>query len=429
MHDSRDPPRAWLAGVLFVALAARLAAGVWWQSRLADDFYFGDSQSYWVLARAIARGDSYQFGSPDAKVFRTPGYPLALAPLFVIFGDEPPILAARAWGAVLGTMAVAAVYGLGRQLWDARVGLAAALVAAIYPGAIAMSIFVLSEALFSPLMLVQLLLWIAAVRAVRSTRALAWGLSAGMAAGLATLARPSWLAFVPLAAIVVLAFSRERRRHLLVGSVMMLGFVLVMLPWWIRNAQVTGRFVPTSLQMGISLYDGWNPRADGSSDLSLATQIISVERKRLVAEDDPDVFEYRLDRRFRELATSWATTHPAEVLSLAGTKLLRLWNVWPNEPAFRALPFRAAVFASFVPVMLLAIIGTWRFRELGWPLLLCWLPALYITLLHIVFVSSLRYREPVMLPLLSIAAACLLRWQANPSTLVPGYPAQDANRL
>lgn len=429
MHDSRDPPRAWLAGVLFVALAARLAAGVWWQSRLADDFYFGDSQSYWVLARAIARGDSYQFGSPDAKVFRTPGYPLALAPLFVIFGDEPPILAARAWGAVLGTMAVAAVYGLGRQLWDARVGLAAALVAAIYPGAIAMSIFVLSEALFSPLMLVQLLLWIAAVRAVRSRRALAWGLSAGMAAGLATLARPSWLAFVPLAAIVVLAFSRERRRHLLVGSVMMSGFVLVMLPWWIRNAQVTGRFVPTSLQMGISLYDGWNPRADGSSDLSLATQIISVERKRLVAEDDPDVFEYRLDRRFRELATSWATTHPAEVLSLAGTKLLRLWNVWPNEPAFRALPFRAAVFASFVPVMLLAVIGTWRFRELGWPLLLCWLPALYITLLHIVFVSSLRYREPVMLPLLSIAAACLLRWQANPSTLVPGYPAQDANRL
>ena len=35
---------------------------------------------------------------------------------------------------------------------------------------------------------------------------------------------------------------------------------------------------------------------------------------------------------------------------------------------------------------------------------LCWLPAVYLTLLHVVFVSSLRYREPAMLALLALAA-------------------------
>jgi hypothetical protein len=35
---------------------------------------------------------------------------------------------------------------------------------------------------------------------------------------------------------------------------------------------------------------------------------------------------------------------------------------------------------------------------------LCCLPAVYLTLLHVVFVSSLRYRDPAMLALLALAA-------------------------
>src|SRR5690349_15046026 len=98
----------WLA-ILCVAIALRLVAGAWWQSRLPADkmFYFGDSDSYWVLARSIARGEPYQYGSADRQVLRTPGYPLLLAPLFAIGGDDPPVMAARAWSALLGGVAVA----------------------------------------------------------------------------------------------------------------------------------------------------------------------------------------------------------------------------------------------------------------------------------------------------------------------------------
>src|SRR5690349_17264092 len=74
---------AWkLAAILAVALVLRLAAGWWWQERLPAGvkFGFGDSESYWELGRAIARGEPYEYGPDNLKIFRTPGYPALLAP-------------------------------------------------------------------------------------------------------------------------------------------------------------------------------------------------------------------------------------------------------------------------------------------------------------------------------------------------------------
>src|SRR5687768_8419996 len=82
-----------LFAILAAALALRLGAGWWWESRLpaGTRFGFGDSEGYWELARAIARGGPYEYGPLKYKVFRTPGYPLVLAPLFVV-GREPPVM-------------------------------------------------------------------------------------------------------------------------------------------------------------------------------------------------------------------------------------------------------------------------------------------------------------------------------------------------
>jgi 4-amino-4-deoxy-L-arabinose transferase-like glycosyltransferase len=124
--------------VLAVALALRMAAGLWWHSRLEGRFGFADSQSFWALGQAIARGQPYQFGSEEARIFRTPGYTLLLAPIFLPAGPQPSVMSARALSAVLGTLAVAGVWWLGREVFDARTGLLAATVAAFYPGAVAL---------------------------------------------------------------------------------------------------------------------------------------------------------------------------------------------------------------------------------------------------------------------------------------------------
>jgi len=423
-----------LACVLLVALALRLGASYAWQERLGPQrrFAFGDSDAYWTLGRQIARGEPYQYGSPDARVFRMPGYPLLLAGLFKLAGDDPPVLAGRALGAILGTLAVAGVYGLGRQLFDPTTGLVAAMLATIYPGAIGASVLVLSEAPFCPLLLAQLTAAVASWQARSRGRAAWLAALSGVLAGLATLVRPSWLLFVPFAAVAGLASCAWSRRdsapiagktatlrvsgcgeHLRLGGIALVVLALTMTPWWIRNWQVTGRFVPTTLQVGASLYDGLNPQADGSSEMSFVPEFERQVRAAEAAQADP--FEVRLDRRMRDAALAWAASHPGQALRLAAVKVARVWNVWPNDAQFRNPAVRWGMFLTFVPALGLAVWQTWKVRSLGWPIALVWLPAIYVTLLHTVFVSSIRYREPAMLCLLPLAAAAIAQ-RISPSS-------------
>jgi 4-amino-4-deoxy-L-arabinose transferase-like glycosyltransferase len=395
----------WFALLLLVALAVRLGAAVVWERRAAGQFLFGDSQSYWELGRAIAEGRPYEYGDPPARVFRTPGYPLLLAPLFLLGGGEPAVFWARAENAVLGALCVATVWSLARRLFDERCAWIAAAIAAVYPGAIALSGLVLAETPFCLLMLVQLALWAAACQSHTRRTACGLALAAGLAAGAATLVRPSWLLFTPLAGLVGVAFGTGRARQAAIGGVMLAGLVVVMVPWWARNAAVTGRFVPTTLQVGASLYDGLNPEATGASDMRFVSRFTEHVRR-----EPGEPLEVHLDRRMRQQALSWARQHPGEVARLALVKLYRLWNLWPNEPSLSGWPVRIVVALAYVPVLLLGLLGVGRTIRRDVPYWLCWLPAVYFTALHVVFVSSIRYRQPAMLGLIVLAAGVIGGW-------------------
>ena len=409
-----------LATILVVSLMLRLAAGAWWQTRLpaGKKFGFGDSESYWELGRTIARGQPFEYGPDRLKIFRTPGYPAVLAPLFWL-RDEPPVIWGRALSAVLSTAAVGLVAWLAALLFDQRTALLAAAIAAVYPESIALGAFVLSEAPFTPLMLLHLIFWIVAwhadqnaTKGVFSPQIIGWSVLAGMAGGLAILMRPSWLLFIPFACGIGLAIGPNRRKHAMIFAVMLAGLSVTMLPWWVRNYRVAGRFVPTSLQVGASLYDGLHPKATGASDMQFVGDFVAQQR---FADAQPGadlrgLFEDRLDRRLRNAAVDWARANPRRVWQLAVIKFTRMWSLVPNASEFQSRWLRLILATSYTPVILLVLAGAWKFSGRGWPYVLCLLPAVYFTCLHIVFVSSIRYRQPAMLPLIVLGAGIVTEW-------------------
>ena len=396
--------------LLAVALGLRVgAAGVvtWYAARVGKPCVFGDTAIYVALARTIAEGTTYQvsqWGVPHYAL-RTPGYPLFLAACRAAFG--PGLLAVRLAQAVLGVVAVWGVARLTRAVaGDGRPARRALGLAAVEPYVVAMAALVLSEGVFVPLMVLGLwglaTLWRVGPEDPPRRPILVAGLT-GVVMGGAILARPSWALFVPWILLVgVIGTERSRRPRALRDAAMVaIGVALVMTPWWVRNARVVGRFVPTACWVGASLYDGISPAADGSSAMEFVN-----------APDVRALGEVEQDRTFRDRALAFARQRPGRVVHLAAIKLGRFWSPWPNADTLRNPGVAVASALVTVPVFALIAVGAWDRRRDLRALALLGGPLLYFCGLHLVFVSSIRYRVPGLVPALGLAGFGWVRLEA-----------------
>jgi Dolichyl-phosphate-mannose-protein mannosyltransferase len=413
--------------ILICALALRVLAALameWYVER--NTTYrlcvFPDAVYYWLLARTIRLGTRYEiveWGNIAHRALRTPGYPLFLAACQAVFGERP--LFVRLVQAALSTGSVWLVYRLTKQIeansgdersaqrrrWNAP--LWAAALTALNPYYVAMSALVLSEALFTPLLLVSL--WCLAVfwRSVDEQEETAGrpatsrdglvALGAGAAGGAAILTRPSWGLFLPavlffwVTAYVVRGHQRRRLAAFRGAALVLAGIVVVMGPWWARNARVYGRFVPTAVWLGASLYDGLNPRATGASDMAF-----------LAEAEFRGLDEVHQDAALTARALEFARAQPRRVLELAVIKLWRYWCPWPNASEYRSPVACVASALLVVPLYLLMLVGAYNRRRDWRALMLLAGPALYFAAVHTLFVSSIRYRIPSEPPAMGLAA-------------------------
>lgn len=238
-----------------------------------------------------------------------------------------------------------------------------------------------------------------------------------------------------------------------------------LLPWGLRNRADIGSWAWLSTNGGVTLYDAQGPQADGSSNQAFLGRMPQLA----------GLGEVERDRRLRRLALQQMQRDPARVLKLAWVEFLRTWSPVPHVAEYHggATGAVSAVFTG--AVLLAAFVGLarclWpartRNRSAGSggrasrrtaaqqelrppqaatrqelypsddgpadsgngcadqsrarePALACrrlhlllWLPVVYFTLVHCIFVGSLRYRVPLM-PFLEVAAAtALLRTKAG----------------
>jgi hypothetical protein len=176
-----------------------------------------------------------------------------------------------------------------------------------------------------------------------------------------------------------------------------------MSPWWVRNYGVTGEFVPTTLQVGASLYDGWHSGATGSSDEGMAfvNAFIAEQRDEDIqsakrGEPLRSTFEWRLDKRLKNAAIEWATENSSAACWLGLVKLRKTWSPVPVARELGSNAVRWFEGIGYTAIVCLALLGVWecRHRIGAWLFLM---PCVYFAVLHMFFIGSVRYRQPAVL--------------------------------
>lgn len=232
---TRSPSELLLRLAVF-ALALVIRAGF---LTIAGPVSSPDSSEYETIASNLAAGNGFSHSTEAPfipTVRRTPAYPAFLA----LVNGRGPVHPYRiaAIQIVLDSAVAVAILLLTATVPMRGARIAAAVLYALHPAAVAAASTMLTETLFTFLVACAALLVVAG----RKSDRLALTLLAGIVMGLSVLCRPLGVIYAGSAALMLLVWRRQPR-VLLHAAGFAATCALVILPWTIRCTAVTGRLV------------------------------------------------------------------------------------------------------------------------------------------------------------------------------------------
>ncbi len=320
---------------------------------------------------------------------------------------------ANAVAAALAALVLAAISA--RLFHDRAAAAVTGVAAALDPSLVLVSIDLQSEALFVLLLTSSGFLLLVCVDRPSSNL----GVAAGALLGLAALTRPSALAVAPLLAAPLADRRHPPRARVHLAASAVLGFVLTVAPWTLRNALVFGEFIPISDVGGFNFFLGNSPqmlrffdvrsREEYDAWASETDRLIGARMEGLGAAGitSPGAVTRVLVRE--TIANCMA--HPALSLRLLWKKTWDWLRPYPN-PLFWPRTVVLGVGLTYGVLFILAARGLAVARRRGASVFALGLLASSMVA-HVVTVVAWRYRVPYWDPVLLLygapAAVGLLR--------------------
>lgn len=297
-------------------------------------FYEGDSEVFYLYARALLEGKLYDEGVP----FHPPGFAWFLALVHTLVGAgeagaRVPHVAVKSIIALLGSVAIGLLYLLVRPYLGRIVALIAALLGVYHFGLYVLSIAPVTESLYLVLLLLALLIWTRRFEHPLAIETKPGGplssLGLGLLLGALALTRAEGALLAVL--LIGIGLLGPRKKPL---ALVALGWILIVTPWTIRNAvrleavnekysSDLPTFVPLTLYGPINLALANNPMAEGSFSrawLSSQAQNPGLDLR------DPQHVEFL--RHGDRMAWEWARDNPADFVLLVGRKWKLVSEAW-----------------------------------------------------------------------------------------------------
>jgi hypothetical protein len=215
------------------------------------------------------------------------------------------------------------------------------------------------------------------------------------------------LMFLPpfLICTFLLLITKDFKRFVktLMISVALYGFL--MSPWWLRNYIIFDNFVPYTTSSGANFYLGNNEfnHSGGvlwekDTDVNLVSKINSINN------------ELERDLAYKKYAIDYIATHKVNFMRVAYLKFKRFWSVSPNAPEFDKGLIKWISIISFGPILLLSILSPFVNKRYFRELMPIYVLIIFFTIIHMVVISSLRYRLPIEPFMILIAVPVFLNF-------------------
>lgn len=414
-------PQGYVRALLIAAVVLRMAL-VWATAGLPTRIV--DEQHYQQLATSLARGGGFAFEAGEPTSIRPPLYPAFVALIWRIIGTESltPIRSAQV---ALSLVSVGLLYLIGRELFDHDTAVRAAVAFALYPPFVFFGVVVLTEVLFLSLLLATMYGCVRLLTRAQSSIALATGASLGLAALTRSIMWPFPLLLIPFMACAMAGPMRTRAKAC---AALLLGFVLVIAPWTIRNTRLQHTFTVVDSMGGLNLLMGnyEHTPEDRMWDAVSLTGDQSWSAP-LRAEKGAAVWtEGQKEKWAQRQAVRYMAAHPLTTMRRAVLKFADLWGLdreWIaglqqglyHPPTWFALLSGALMIGAFPALVIVAAVGVWMEppsnRAQHWLLVML---ILFVTGIHTVTFGHSRYHFPLV-PILVLYAAAACR---HPGTLL-----------
>src|SRR5262245_51685836 len=160
-----------------------------------------DEQQYEQIAQNLVAGHGFAWGPGQPTSIRPPLYPALLAGVWAVSPGN--LQAVRVVQIALALATAALVYLLGSRVYSPTVGAWASVICWLYPSFIFFNVLILTETLFTFLLVAFVLLAVMVVQTPRALVAIACGAALGLAALTRSILWPVPLLFCPLLAIMI----------------------------------------------------------------------------------------------------------------------------------------------------------------------------------------------------------------------------------
>jgi len=233
--------------------------------------------------------------------------------------------------------------------------------------------------------------------------------------GLTALCRPKIVFLIPFILVwYYLTSNIPKKIWVRQSFALSIVFLVLLAPWTIRNLLTKGILTPFGSYGSSNLYKAYHPmmleyyQGTGPfTDISLKSK--SSDR---VYEQGPLWDEQQTQGMSLEQARAWDKSmpwsywinHPGQFVKLTAFKVISLWS-WRLEPVTLSRIKQFIYFFSYVPILILGLVGFWLFRDKFSQ------TSLFITLfISFTFYAAItygvtRYRAPLDVYLIILASA------------------------